>query len=737
MHPAVPHRADENGTMREKELRLALICYGGISLAVYMHGITKEIWHLARASRAFHDDETAPSPTAVVYAELLETIAAKCGLKLRVLADIIAGASAGGINGIFLSQAIATGQSLEPLTELWLESADVDSLLDPRAKASHRFSKFWAKPLVWAFAGRQGATWDDDLDDQTRDEIHDKLTRFVRARWFEPPFGGETFTRLLLDAFDAMATQAVGHRLLPDEQPLDLFVTVTDFHGHPETLRLHSPPQIIENEHRLTFAFRDAPGEPALLDAVENLAFAARATASFPGAFPPFTAAELDRVLTTDKRPWPDRDTFLARILPKRAASALIDKAVLIDGSVLANAPFRPAIEALKQRPARREVDRRFVYIDPKPGIRSVKINRGGEAEIPGFFTTIFGALSDIPREQPIRDNLESLERRSTRIKRMRLIVEKLRPDVEASVAGLFGRTLFIDRPNPTRLAGWRQRAEERAAKDAGHSYVSYCQLKIANIVEATPSKTRAAVTHDSEALAPLAFFAKHDTAYRIRRLRFLGRTLAQLEESNPKGNYDAVSAALYDRLAHYLDLEATPDPSVDLLALDGATDAAIADALAACPKADRRAPLLAYLGFPFYDVATLSLLQGEGFDEFDEIKVDRISPDEAQSIRSGDATATLKGIQFNSFGAFFSRTYRENDYLWGRLHGAERLVDIVVSTLPASAGLDAEYIAKTKQALFHAILDEEAPRLTHLTVLIATLRTELAGGKKDKTGLD
>ena len=29
--------------MREKELRLALVCYGGVSLAIYMHGITKEV----------------------------------------------------------------------------------------------------------------------------------------------------------------------------------------------------------------------------------------------------------------------------------------------------------------------------------------------------------------------------------------------------------------------------------------------------------------------------------------------------------------------------------------------------------------------------------------------------------------------------------------------------------------------------------------------------------------------
>ena len=40
--------------MREKELRIALVCFGGISLAVYMHGISKEILKLVRASRALH-----------------------------------------------------------------------------------------------------------------------------------------------------------------------------------------------------------------------------------------------------------------------------------------------------------------------------------------------------------------------------------------------------------------------------------------------------------------------------------------------------------------------------------------------------------------------------------------------------------------------------------------------------------------------------------------------------------
>ena len=111
--------------MREKELRLALICYGGISLAVYMHGITKEVWRLARASRDFHAGEQAGDGSQAVYRRLLETIADEAGIELRVLVDILTGASAGGINAIFLAQAIRTGQSLEPLTDLWLDSADV------------------------------------------------------------------------------------------------------------------------------------------------------------------------------------------------------------------------------------------------------------------------------------------------------------------------------------------------------------------------------------------------------------------------------------------------------------------------------------------------------------------------------------------------------------------------------------------------------------------------------------
>ncbi len=54
-----------------------------------------------------------------------------------------------------------------------------------------------------------------------------------------------------------MARGPSDKRLLPDGQPLDLFVTVTDFRGHPEARRLNSPASVIENEHRLVFSFTD------------------------------------------------------------------------------------------------------------------------------------------------------------------------------------------------------------------------------------------------------------------------------------------------------------------------------------------------------------------------------------------------------------------------------------------------------------------------------------------------
>jgi len=777
--------------MREKELRLALVCYGGVSLAVYMHGVTKEIWRLARASR----DSRSGLQSGSVYQDILQTCLAETGLRLRVLPDVIAGASAGGINGIFLAQAIESGQSLDPLTELWLRCADADILLDPDARAISRFTKFWATPILWLLLRKRNDTVARTVAPETRAEVRRKLSNFVRARWFSPPFGGKGFSRLLLDAFDAMAQEDAGPPLLPQGHPLDLFVTATDFTGHEETLRLNSPPEITETEHRLTLGFFARGLRPRRLADPAELVFAARATASFPGAFPPFRVRELDAVLAERERSWPGREAFLRRSLPSQSAAGNAEDTVLIDGSVLANAPFAQAIGALRDRPARRLVDRRFVYVEPTPsapGFRLTSPTREtgeGERALPGFFRTIFGAVSDIPREQPIRDNLEAIAERSTRIRRMQHIIEALRPDIDRTVDRMVGRTLFLSRPTPRRLAMWRSRLQQKAARASGFAYPAYAYLKYAGIVDELADLLRALAgdrpaldreklrqalrerlhdtgvdqmnqgNGDGASAALVTFFRSHDIAFRIRRLRFLIRRLAALREQADSGEEVAGAArsAMQDMLYLAIGLyaerqqpnwfdeasrtharQALDDPlgavaaiatARDLQTLDDLVDQRFAAAAMGLLPDDRRGLLKAYLGFPYFDIATLPLLQGEGLDEYDPIKVDRISPDDATAIRAGGAAATLRGIEFNCFGAFFSRAYRENDYLWGRLHGADRLIDILLSTMPASLGMEPGRKAAWKRQAFHAILDEEQPRLTLIEAQIEKIRQEIDAG--------
>ncbi|MFM6830307.1 MAG: DUF3376 domain-containing protein, partial [Novosphingobium sp.] len=167
-----------------------------------------------------------------------------------------------------------------------------------------------------------------------------------------------------------------------------------------------------------------------------------------------------------------------------------------------------------------------------------------------------------------------------------------------------------------------------------------------------------------------------------------------------------------------------------DLVGLDLQVDTMLVAALETMDKPLRRRFLHAYLGFPFYDIATLPLLQGEGMNEYDPVKVDRISPDVAISIRKGGTFACLRGVEFFNFGAFFSRAYRENDYLWGRLHGAERMIDLIASTVEVPLG--DTVIRAFKRDAFLAVLEEEEGRLVAEPGLIAGVRAEVLAAMPD-----
>ncbi len=790
--------------MKQKELRLALVCYGGISLAIYMHGITKEFQKLLRASKIYHksagqkessyndknDDHYRETDTEVVYYEFLKHIGKV--VNLRIIVDIIAGASAGGINGIFLARAIAEDLPLDPLREMWLINADVEKLLDMKA-APRSWSKFYIRPLLWLSERMQSQHVDEMIGRNSSLEMRMKLSKFLRSRWFEPPFSGSGFANILYQATLNMGPSGSKEALLPPGHPLDLFVTVTDYHGYAHTLKLHSPDKIREIEHRLVISFSDKglqENKERQIGSVADLAFAARATASFPGMFPPATLAEMKAVAMKHNDDWESYHDFT-----NRTFSQLIEQggnpihSAFIDGSVLNNKPFREAIEALPQHTAYREVDRRIVYIEPNPRDAHEKTRQ----IIPGFFSTIRAALSDIPRNQPIHDDLEWLQYQSKHAQRINTIIENMRDDVTKAIDSKLGTHITLSAFTGLNLKEWRHLGHIEAAISSGFAYAPYVETKLYAVLDSLAdylssqfhSKTSLGgvtvqdIIHDwakENSVLPVGrintftltsgttpwikFLGQMDRGFRIRRLRFLIRRVNTLysqtrridqADADHSKELDSFKKIIYECLNLFIVNnadnktqnsmnKANIDKAIldfckqsNLIDADSMIDGKLAGALLEISRLDiRRDLLLSYVGFAFFDIATLPMQitpsnsshHDHVIESLEEIKVDRISPEDAVAIRKGGAQSCLKGISFGSFGAFFSRAYRENDYLWGRLHAADRLVDLVISATPEiKTAINA---LSFKKQLFKSILASERAHLKNIDDVFASLEKEI-----------
>jgi patatin-related protein len=823
--------------VREKELRLALVCFGGVSLAIYMHGVTKEILKLVRASRAYHAlpkdqsreaarfaDHVHPSDTEYdsehAYFELLQEIGRH--IDLRIVVDVIAGASAGAINGIILGRALAHDLRIDHFRNLWLHEADVSRLLDPDKRAS-RFSKIYMRPLLWLAArSRFGRLLLGDS------EVHEKISLFTRSRWFQPPFDDKHLLRQLLAGLEGMGDPAKpGDSLMPAQLALDLSVTMTDFYGFLQHIPIHDPPYVQDREHRhvLHFGYRRwSNGEEQsdfTRDNAPALAFAGRATSAFPGAFPPAQLGEVDRLLADQGRKWETKPAFVTANFQDYLKAGLDPELTsFVDGGVLANKPFAAAMKAIRGRPAYREVDRRLVYIDPQP-LRPAPPPTG---RVPGFFRVLKGALSDIPRNEPIADELIWVSQFNEQVRYLRGVIDATQPQIARLVEE--SAPQHLDAPlSEMEVRLWRMQASERAVREAGFAYEGYVRLKLGAVLDfvtrmicsvcgysehsaealwtrqvllhwATDRGVCHTVPHFDKARPGASidtmpgwvrFLLRFDVAYRQRRISFLIQRLNQfygkLGEPDHRGlkteQLDCLKRALYDAqsgLRQFDDADCLSEATVErirtllfrrldrqqtgiigehavafakvnLAAIDAIVDAMgddidlnrrtdQLDSLLAdlAPEdwsvAARRDLLVGYIGFPFWDVLTFTITNWRDLGEFNEIRIDRISPEDAAAIRRGN---TLKGVNLGRFGGFFSRAHRENDYLWGRLHAVDRLIDIVCDAgLERSQDIQIDRMT-IKLKAFRQVLDREAANLAVSRTLIADLRNELdaiAAGK-------
>jgi patatin-related protein len=221
----------------EKEIRFALVLYGGASLAIYIHGVTQEFFHLVRATAVDAQGnlvvgDSELSGTERVYRKLAS--APDGTVRTRFLVDIASGTSAGGINAIFLGKAFANGQTLDQVSRLWLDQADIQTLLNP-----------------------------------------DKLPRSLLS--------SQTMYTRLLDALTGMEHES-GIALQPE---IDVFITATDIQGLELPIDL-ADGTVFEKRHRNVFHLRFGSGENHFArERNPFLAFVASATSAFPFAFEP------------------------------------------------------------------------------------------------------------------------------------------------------------------------------------------------------------------------------------------------------------------------------------------------------------------------------------------------------------------------------------------------------------------------------------------------------------------
>ena len=107
---------------------------------------------------------------------------------------------------------------------------------------------------------------------------------------------------------------------------------------------------------------------------------------------------------------------------------------------------------------------------------------------------------------------------------------------------------------------------------------------------------------------------------------------------------------------------------------------------------------------------------------ERDHVEIVRISPRDTHRIPvpATSGHGKLVGAESHHFGAFLSRAGREQDYLWGRLDGAERLIGLLI---PASdeAGRD-----RWCKEAFRAILEEDEQAVPSAAALVEHVRTTI-----------
>ncbi|MBM7831003.1 patatin-related protein [Agromyces cerinus] len=329
-------------------LRVALAMKGGVSLAVWIGGAIAEL-DILRRIRIFSmandpdprallirprpepselEDDTDDDEHMLVRADAYARLLLARGYD-RVEYDVLAGASAGGLNGVMYAVAQRAGVGLEGILGTWLTTGSAWGLLQT------------GKPAAF-----------------------DSVFR-----------GDEYFWSELERALRSIATGRVGTASAPHPAlaaphvVVDLSATLIDAKDTSErnAAEGHAHFRFVGSDGD-SVPDRGIPGrdddEAARGPALARLAYAARATSSFPGAFEPALIYSGDEAFDTSEPASPPdmRTVFSAHREDGRSHPFRV-----VDGGVLDNIPIDRALRAIRNIPANEHVNRALVYLDPSP----------------------------------------------------------------------------------------------------------------------------------------------------------------------------------------------------------------------------------------------------------------------------------------------------------------------------------------------------------------------------------
>jgi len=688
----------ENKHTKSREVRLGLVMYGGVSLAIYINGVASELFRAVRGRGTYR---------------LLKALTDS-----DIVVDVLSGSSAGGINGILLSYALCNEREFASAAKLWRERGDIGGLM-----------RGLDDPI---------ASYQSLLDSENK---------------YEP---------WLHEAFDDMGADPVKHDQLEDPstcRELDLFVTGTDFYGRKWTTVDDRNAEIQLKDHRTVFWLKHRAGrkEPfALTSGVGDeprpggtltthaaLARLARITSCFPAAFAPVTVGTTDPVDRRIRR-WGD--------IPEGPPR------VFIDGGVLDNKPFTTTIDAIYNRHSLKPVARWLLYVEPDPERFAPDLP---SPESPSVIRTALASLTALPGYESIAEDLERLGRHNDQVERVATLRNAVMAQAAAAPPGVtdaqYRRLKLIGIGE--RLFSWLFTRETQNHGPRGDDpdydpvLARKLTLKAQLLLREWFQKNVVGADDTTGYLAP-------DVLFRLRRLFHLCYTYRpalerdrearkgenahdneeELEEREgvvyaglvlqiqrleivrdameravkdvaakafapfgAKGNtavLDATWAAqqwnevwaglnAITRVSFGADPPAIPElkarlanppaagPPVLFLESDAYERRLIATLT---PPAAARAIETAYVDYERVDKNLYPIEAVAGLRAQDVVRVARVSPLDAQlGFARKRMELKVTGLKFGHFAAFFKRAWRSNDILWGQLDGASELLETLL----------------------------------------------------------